>query len=154
MTEPRAGDKCSIHLLRFAEIEEFPGEEPDLDEVLSGFAAHRCQRNVLDREGNYLRVPLCNEDVEETDDPSLFDGQGYFVRACAQHAAWLNTHAVEHRACSGPKCAHGLPAAARFAVGKRLFCQPCKDEAEVTFNTTGKTPGARRGRREGCARGG
>ena len=73
MSEPRAGDKCSIHLLRFALIEEFPGEEPDLDEVLGGFAAHRCQRNVLDREGNYLRVPLCNEDVEETDDPTLFN---------------------------------------------------------------------------------
>ena len=68
MSTPRAGDKCSIHLLRFAKVEEFPGEEPDLDEVLSDFAVHRCQRNVLDREGNYLRVPLCNEDVEETDD--------------------------------------------------------------------------------------
>ena len=101
-------------MLRFAKIEEFPGEDPDLDELLSEFAAHECQRNVLDREGNYLRVALCQDDVEETDDPTLFDDQGYFVRACAQHAAWLNTHAVEHRACSGPNCARGLPAAARF----------------------------------------
>ena len=98
MATPRAGDKCCIHLLRFAEIEEFPGEAPDIDGVLVSFAAHRCQRNVLDRDGNYLRVPLCSEDVEETENVDLFDGQGYFVRACAQHAAWLNTHAVEHRA--------------------------------------------------------
>ena len=53
MAIPRAGEKCCIHLVRFAKIEEFPDEEPDLDGVRSSFKAGRCQRNVLDREGNY-----------------------------------------------------------------------------------------------------
>ena len=140
MAIPRAGEKCCIHLVRFAKIEEFPDEEPDLDGVLSSFKAGRCQRNVLDREGNYLRVPLCSEDMEETDDPHLFDGEGYLVRVCPQHAAWLNTHAVEHRACSGALCGHALPLAARCSVGKRLFCGACKDDFELTQRQTGKTP--------------
>ena len=50
MAIPRAGEKCCIHLVRFAKIEEFPDEEPDLDGVLSSFKAGRCQRNVLDRD--------------------------------------------------------------------------------------------------------
>ena len=45
MSAPRAGDKCCIHMLHFAKIDEFPGEDPDLEELLSEFAAHKCQRN-------------------------------------------------------------------------------------------------------------
>ena len=47
MSAPRAGDKCCIHMLHFAKIDEVPGEDPDLEELLSEFAAHKCQRSAM-----------------------------------------------------------------------------------------------------------
>ena len=141
MASPKAGDQCQVHRLRFEALTgEFQGDDPDLRELLHGFVAGRCQAQVLDHEGNYARVALCAEDIELTDDSSLFDESGAFVFACPGHATWLQEQAVDDRACSGERCSHGTPSAALFSFRKRIFCGACKGDAEVEFHSTGRTP--------------
>ena len=65
--------QCCLHRLRFAEIEEFPDDEVDFSDILGGFAVGRCQALCRPCDGEAVQIPLCLEDVEETDDPSLFD---------------------------------------------------------------------------------
>ena len=53
---PRVSERlCSIHLLRFAEVAEFPDEKPDVESVLQQYAKGRCQSRVVDREASCQR---------------------------------------------------------------------------------------------------
>ena len=107
MASPKAGDQCQVHRLRFEALTgEFEGDDPDLRELLHGFVAGRCQAQVLDHEGNYARVALCAEDIELTDDSSLFDESGAFVFACPGHATWLQEQAVDDRAKKAREACH------------------------------------------------
>ena len=73
------------------------------------------------------------EDVEETDEASLFDDEGYLVGLCALHAEMVLARAVEGRACTGEVCSQAGPSGMSrpsprcgvALVGKRLYCQGC-----------------------------
>ena len=67
---------CSLHLLKFCPIDD---ETPDFGDELSKLSSGRCRRQVSLRGRPAVRVPLCAEDVEETDEASLFDDEGYLV---------------------------------------------------------------------------
>ena len=84
---------CALHKLKFEEVEGFEGDTPDFTKVLGKFAMRRCQARVSDESRH--RVPLCAEDVEITDDASLFDEDGYLVGLCGKHAALVMAEAVE-----------------------------------------------------------
>ena len=103
MTELR--EQCSLHLLRFIEVEEFPDDGVDFSDVLGGFASGRCQALCCRKDGARLRVPLCEEDVEETEDAALFDDKGFLVGVCPKHAPVVLARAVDGRACTGEGCA-------------------------------------------------
>ena len=52
-----------------------------------------------------MQIPLCLEDLEETDDdPSLFDDNGFLVSVCHKHANAVMSRAVDGRACTGEGC--------------------------------------------------
>ena len=72
---------CSLHLLKFCPIDE---ETPDFGEELSKLSSGRCQRKVSLRGRPAVRVPLCAEDVEETDEASLFGDEDIWWGIVAQ----------------------------------------------------------------------
>ena len=98
--------RCCLHLLRFAEIEEFPDDVVDFSDILGGYAIGRCQALCRPCDGETVQVPLCVEDVEETDDATLFDDKGFLVSVCNKHASAVLSRAVDGRACTGEGCSH------------------------------------------------
>ena len=142
--------KCCIHLLKFAELPEFPGDSVDLSDVLTTFKSGRCNALAVGPDGRSPRVPICAEDVAETGCDDLFDEDVFLVAVCPRHAELLMARAVDGRACTGSVCggtAYGIDAAAdespvsqpqcgRRHFGSRIYCETCfQVRAE-----TGKTP--------------
>ena len=123
-------ETCCLHKLRFAEVKEFPDDEVDFTDVLSTFAVGRCQATCRPKDGAAVQIPLCREDIEETDDASLFDGKGFLVAVCHRHAPLVLSRAVEGRACTGEACCGDAdtdgqlpsPRVGRMVIGKRLYC--------------------------------
>ena len=121
---------CSLHLLKFCPIDD---ETPDFGDELSKLSSGRCRRQVSLRGRPAVRVPLCAEDVEETDEASLFDDEGYLVGLCPAHAELVLSRAVEGRACTGEVCSQVGPSGMSRSspncgvrlVGKRLYCEGC-----------------------------
>ena len=121
---------CSFHLLKFCPIDD---ETPDFGDELSKLPSGRCRRQVSLRGRPAVRVPLCAEDVEETDEASLFDDEGYLVGLCPAHAELVLSRAVEGRACTGEVCSQVGPSGMSRSspncgvrlVGKRLYCEGC-----------------------------
>ena len=117
---------CSLHLLKFCPIDE---EAPDFGDELSKLSYGRFQRKVSLRGRPAVRVPLCVEDVEETDEASLFDNEGYLVGLCPVHAELVLSCAVEGRACTEEVCSQVGPSGMSRPspncgvrlVGKRLY---------------------------------
>ena len=66
---------CSLHKLMFETLDEFPDGTPDFLNVVGAFASKRCRAAISTAQ----RVALCREDVEATDDASLFDEAGYLA---------------------------------------------------------------------------
>ena len=121
---------CSLHRLKFADVAEFPDDKPDFNDILQGFAIGRCQATCRRKDTPPVRIPLCLEDVEETDDVTLFDDDGFLVSVCSKHASVVLSRAVEGRACTGAGCS-GAPGAigqaptprvGRVLIGSRLYC--------------------------------
>ena len=83
---------CSFHLLKFCPIDD---ETPDFGDELSKLSSGRCRRQVSLRGRPAVRVPLCAEDEEETDEASLFDDEWYLVGLCPAHAELVLSRAVE-----------------------------------------------------------
>ena len=134
---------CALHKLRFAVVEGFEEDTPDFSSVLGGFAVRRCKAAASGDVRH--RVPFCSEDVEATDDSSLFDEDGYLVGLCGKHAVLVVAEAVDGRACTGAVCAavHSTsgvsvpnPRCGRHVVGTRVYC----DECLVIREETGVTP--------------
>ena len=96
--------QCCLHKLKFAAVEEFPDDEVDFSDILGGFAVGRCQAQCRPCDGESVQIPLCLEDLEETDDPSLFDDNGFLVSVCHKHANAVMSRAVDGRACTGEGC--------------------------------------------------
>ena len=97
--------QCCLHKLKFAAVEEFPDDEVDFSDILGGFAVGRCQAQCRPCDGESVQIPLCLEDVEETDDPSLFDDNGFLVSVCHKHANnAVMSRAVDGRAYTGEGC--------------------------------------------------
>ena len=136
---------CALHKLRFEAVKGFEGDTPDFASVLGAFAARRCKAAVSGDVRH--RVPLCAEDVEATDDSSLFDDDGYLVGLCGKHAVLVVAEAVEGRACTGAICAaiHSTsgvsvpaPRCGRHVVGTRVYCDECFAIREETGETPAK----------------
>ena len=136
---------CALHKLRFVAVKGFEGDTPDFSSVLGAFAARRCKAAVSSDVRH--RVPLCAEDVEATDDSSLFDEDGYLVGLCGKHAVLVVAEAVEGRACTGAICAaihptSGVsvptPRCGRHVVGTRVYCGECFAIREETGETPAK----------------
>ena len=136
---------CALHKLRFVAVKGFEGDTPDFASVLGAFAARRCKAAVSGDVRH--RVPLCAEDVEATDDSSLFDDDGYLVGLCGKHAVLVVAEAVEGRACTGAICAaihptSGVsvptPRCGRHVVGTRVYCDECFAIREETGETPAK----------------
>ena len=91
------------------------------------------------------RAALCAEDVEATDDASLFDDDRFLVGLCGKHAALVIAEAIDGRASTGAVCAalHAKtlvsvpqPQCGRHLVGSRLYCDQCfaiREETGVTL---------------------
>ena len=118
---------CSLHKLMFETLDEFPDDTPDFSNVVGAFASKRCRAAISTAQ----RVALCREDVEATDDASLFDEAGYLVGLCGKHSALVTAEAVDGRACTGVHCAaiddntgmsKSQPMCGRRLVGSRLYC--------------------------------
>ena len=89
---------CALHKLRFVAVKGFEGDTPDFSSVLGAFAARRCKAAVSSDVRH--RVPLCAEDVEATDDSSLFDEDGYLVGLCGKHAVLVPSPTAAQTALS------------------------------------------------------
>ena len=136
---------CALHKLRFVAVKGFEDDTPDLSSVLGAFAVRRCKAAVSGDVRH--RVPLCAEDVEATDDSSLFDEDGYLVGLCGKHAVLVVAEAVDGRACTGAVCAaihptSGVsvpaPRCGRHVVGTRVYCDECFAIREETGETPAK----------------
>ena len=120
---------CGLHRLKFAEVDD---DTPDFSEVVLGpFRNCRCQRLLAPKGQAPVKVPICADDVQETNDDGLFDEKVYCIGVCPSHAALLLSEAVEGRACTGEDCAKldeetglrvALPNCGAKFVGKRLYC--------------------------------
>ena len=132
---------CGLHKLMFETLDEFPDDTPDFSNVVGAFASKRCRAAISTAQ----RVALCREDVEATDNASLFDEAGYLVGLCGKHSTLVTAEAVDGRACTGVHCAaidddigmsKSQPMCGRRLVGSRLYCGLChKHRVE-----SGKTP--------------
>ena len=60
--------QCCLHRLRFAHVEEFPDETADFSDILGEFAVGKCQALCRPCGGETVQIPLCLEDLEETDE--------------------------------------------------------------------------------------
>ena len=136
---------CALHKLRFVAVEGFEEDTPDFSSVLGAFAVRRCKAAVSGDVRHH--VPLCAEDVEATDDSSLFDEDGYLVGLCGEHTVLVVAEAVEGRACTGAVCAAihrtsgvsvSTPRCGRHVVGTRVYCDGCFAIREETGETPAK----------------
>ena len=94
--------RCMVHLVRAAAIVEFPEDDPseELQQLVDSLGADgRCNKGV----STDVKLPLCIEDVEETDELSLFEG-GLLTQVCDEHARELQALLIDGRVCTGPKC--------------------------------------------------
>ena len=135
---------CGLHRLKFLELDD---ETPDFSDELSAYQSGKCQKQVCLKGRPPVKVPLCAEDVEATDDDGLFDDKGYLVGLCPGHAAVVLSQAVEGRACTGEACSGldtetGLskakPRCGTKFVGKRLYCDECYGVRMATGVTPAK----------------
>ena len=70
---------CDLRKLVFETLDEFPDDTPGFSNIVGAFASKRCRAAISTAQ----RV----EDVEATDDASLFDEAGYLVGLCGKHSA-------------------------------------------------------------------
>ena len=105
MSSSSCGAQCSLHLLKFAEIDGFEEDTPDVSDLLAEFKGGKCQARIT-RGNTVSRVPLCNEDVQAMQRAGLgdlFDSELFLTGVCPRHAEMLLSRAVEGRACAGER---------------------------------------------------